>query len=231
MNFLELVQQTRQECGASGTGPSTTVGQTGENKRFVNWVAAEWLKIQGLHDNWMFMRRPFSFDTVAGLGSYTPTGVPGAGANLSDFRYWHKDTLRCYRTDIGIADEQWLVEWEYQTFRNTYRFNLMSAQTGRPVVFAERPQDRALLFGLIPETAYTMVGEYQIVPTPFTGDSDEPAIPSHLHMIIVYKAMIAYALYESAPEVLQRGRSEYGAMLTTLEREQLSAWYLGTPLA
>lgn len=231
MNLLELAQRTRQECGASGTGPTTVTGVTGENKRFVDWVVQSWLKIQGLHDNWMFMRRPFSFNTVASLGDYTPDGAPGVGANLTDFRYWHKETIRSYRADLGIADEQWLVEWEYQVFRDTYRYNLNAVQEGRPIVFAEKPQDRALMFGYVPNTAYTIVGEYQQLPVTLVADADEPAIRDHMHMVIVYDAMIAYGFFESAPEVIQRGEKGYKGLMTVMEREYTAGWYFGTPLA
>ena len=144
MNFLQLVQSLRQECGVSGSGPSSTVSQSGEAKRLVDWINAAWLEIQGLHDTWFFMRSTFSFQTVAGTGDYTPTA-----AGLSDHRYWFKDTLRTYKTALGLADEQWLIEWEYQVFRNTYRFGLQTTQQGRPVVFAEKPMDKALMLGSV----------------------------------------------------------------------------------
>lgn len=226
MNFLQLAQTLRQECGVSGSGPSSTVSQTGEAKRLVDWINAAWLEIQGLHDTWNFMRGTFSFQTVAGTGDYTPTA-----AGLSDHRYWFKDTLRTYKTAIGIADEQWLVEWDYQVFRNTYRFGLQTTQQGRPVVFAEKPMDKALMLGNVPDDIYTVVGEYQKKPTQLSSDADTPEMPEHLHQVIVYKAMEYYALFESAPEVLSRSRTGYAALKGQLEREQLPPVYLGNPLA
>jgi hypothetical protein len=226
MNFLQLAQSLRQECGVSGSGPSSTVSQTGEAKRLVDWINAAWLEIQGLHDTWHFMRDTFSFQTVAGTGDYTPTA-----AGLSDHRYWFKDTLRTYKTALGLADEQWLIEWEYQVFRNTYRFGLQTTQQGRPVVFAEKPMDKALMLGSVPDDVYTVVGEYQKKPTQLSGDTDTPEMPEHLHQVIVYKAMEYYGLFESAPEVLSRARTGYSALKGQLEREQLPAVYLGNPLA
>lgn len=227
MNFLQLAQTLRQECGVSGTGPASTVGQTGEAKRLVDWINAAWLEIQGMHDTWGWMREEFSFNTTAGVGDYTP-----AAAGLSDFRYWFKDTLRAYNAGSGVADEQWLVEWEYQNFRNTYRFNLNRSLQGRPVVFAERPKDKALLLGPLPDVVYTVVGEYQKRPTPLSGDTDTPDIPDEaLHWAIVYKAMEYYALYESAGEVLSRAQKQFSALKSQLEREYLPPVYLGEPLA
>ena len=50
-------------------------------------------------------------------------------------------------------------------------------------------------------------------------------------MIIVYKAMQYYALFESAPEVLSRGQQQYSALMAQLEREWLEIVHLGNPLA
>lgn len=226
MTFLQLVQALRQECGVSGSGPAAVQSQTGESKRLVDWTNAAWLEIQGLHDNWDFMRKVFSFQTQAAVGDYTPTA-----AGLTDHRYWHTDTLRTYKTSVGIADEQWLVEWEYATFRNTYRFNQQTTQTGRPVVFAVKPMDKALMFGNVPDDIYTAVGEYQAVPSELVADGDTPSIPSHLHRVIVFKAMESYALFESAPEVLTRSQTGYSRLINQLQREQLPQISLGNPLA
>lgn len=229
MNYLQLTQRLRQECGVAGTGPSTVTSQVGEMKRLVDWVASAWTEIQGLHDTWEFLREDFSFGLVANVGEYTPSGAAGVGAALTDFRYWHKNTLRLYRTDVGVADEQWLVEWGYQTFRDTYRYNLQV--TGRPLVFAKRPKDFALMFGLVPEQAYTCRGEYQRLPVVLSADADIPAIPTHLHMIVVYKAMISYGMEQAASEVVARAQDEYQKLLTVMEREMLPGMSLGNPMA
>jgi hypothetical protein len=50
-------------------------------------------------------------------------------------------------------------------------------------------------------------------------------------MLIVYKAMQYYGLFESAPEVLSRGQQQYNALMSQLEREQLEVVHLGNPLA
>lgn len=226
MNYLQLVQELRSEVGASGTGPSSVTGQIGLPQRLVGWINKAWLEIQGRHDVWGFMRKPFEFTVAQGVTRTTP-----AEAGLSDLRYWHKDTLRCWRNSLGISDEQWLVEWEYQVFRNTYRFNQNRTLQGRPMVFAEYPNGKALEFGPLPDETYTVVGEYQRIPTPLVADTDVPDLQEHQHMIIVYKAMEYYGLYESAGEVLSRGQKQYSALLAQLEREQLPAVYLGDPLA
>lgn len=215
----------------AGTGPTTVVGQVGQAKRLVDWTASAWLEIQGLHNTWNWMRKPFSWVTVAGTGDYLPSAVTNTltGDPMTDLRYWYKDTFRAQKQSIGIQDEQWLVEWEYLVFRNTYRFN-MQVQ-GRPVVFAENPQGKAIMLGQIPDDVYIITGEYQKRPTSIDVDEDIPDIPDEYHMLIVYKSLQSYGLFESAGEVIARAQSQYQALLTQLEREQLQEVYLGNPLA
>lgn len=231
MNYLQLVQQLRSEVGASGTGPATVTGQIGMAQRLVSWTNTAWLEIQGLHNTWNWMRKPFSWVTVAGTGDYLPSAITNTltGNVMTDMRYWYKDTFRCQKQSIGIQDEQWLVEWEYLVFRNTYRFNVQV--NGRPVVFAENPQGKAIMLGQIPDDVYIITGEYQKKAWSLASDADEPDMPDNYHMLIVYKAMQYYGLYEAAAEVIQRGKEQYQALLTQLEHEQLQEVYLGNPLA
>lgn len=232
MNWLQLAQRLSIECGVAGSGPQSVTGQTGMNLKLVNWIAAAWTEIQGMQDNWSWMRQQFAFDTVASTGDYLPVSTTNTltGDLLTDLRYWWKDTFRCQKKALGVVDQQWLVEWEYQTFRNTYRFNLQV--DGRPVVFAQNPQGKAIMLGQVPDDVYEITGEYQQYPQPFVNGTDEPAIPNEaLHLVIVYKAMQSYGLYEAAPEVLTRGNVEFSRLLTQLEREQRPELYLGNPLA
>jgi len=229
MNFLQLVQRLRKECGVSGTGPVSVLGQNGTSDLLVNWINSAWVEIQGLHDNWDFMRAPFSFQAIANVGDYTTSGGPGVGAGIPDLRYWHTETLRAQKTADGLSDEQWLVQWEYQVFRDTYRFGLQTP--GRPVVFAISPFGKALMLGSIPDATYTITGEYQKLPTAMAANDDVPNIPEHLQMAIVYKAMQSYGMFEAASEVVGRGQTEYTRLINQLEREELPEVYLGDPLA
>jgi hypothetical protein len=231
MNYLQIVQRLAVECGVAGGGPSTVVGQTGMYAKLVNWAGDAWGEIQGMHDNWGWMRQPFAFNTAAASGDYPPATTTNTvtGQLLTDLRYWWPDTFRCQRVSIGVQDEQWLVEWEYQVFRNTYRFN--EQVPGRPVVFAIKQNGKAIMLGQTPDGVYQVSGEYQQLPTLLSGDTDTPGMPSHLHMAIVYKGMQSYGLYESAPEVLTRGNTEFSRLMNQLEREQLPPLYLGNPLA
>jgi hypothetical protein len=207
------------------------LAQTGASQRLVDWINTAWLEIQGLHNTWNWMRKPFQWESIANVGDYLPSAITNTltGEVMTDMRYWYKDTFRCQKKSIGIQDEQWLVEWEYYVFRNTYRFNLQVV--GRPVVFAENPQGKAIMLGQKPDDVYLITGEYQKQAYSLVTNTDEPDIPDEYHMMIVYKAMVSYGMFESAAEVVQRGQAQYQNLLTQLEREQLQEVYLGNPLA
>ena len=190
MTFLELCKRTIEKCGISGS-IATVTGQTGESLRVVNWVDEAWRDIQGSQSNWDWMREDFSFQSVASTQSYTPTA-----AGATDFGKWHKDTLRIYLTSTGVSDDSFLCEWDYRTFRDLYMFGVQ--QTGKPVVFAEKPGTHALLLGSIPDAVYTVYGEYQLAATAMTADADIPSMDEQFHMAIVHLARMKYAAYEAA---------------------------------
>lgn len=230
MNYLQLAQRLATECGVVGIIP-TVSNQVGMYQKLINWTNDAWVEIQGMHDNWNWMRKQFAFNTVASTGDYAPASTTNTvtAALMTDLRYWWKDTFRCQKVSIGVQDEQWLVEWEYQIFRNTYRFNVQV--NGRPVVFAIKPNGKEVMLGQVPDDIYKISGEYQCLPTSLSIDADTPGMPAHLHLAIVYKAMQSYGLYEAAPEVLNRGNVEFSRLMNQLEREQLPELYLGNPLA
>jgi hypothetical protein len=222
--FLQLCQLTREKCGISGNGPVSVVNQSGEMLRIINWVQESWIELQGLSTEWGWMREDFSFDTAPAQESYGPLS-----AGLTQFLRWHTDTLRCYRTDVGIPDEQFLVEWDYKVFRDTYQY--ASQTPSRPVVFAVHPRTKSLILGPIPEAIYTVRGEYQRAPRPFTSGSDIPELPEQYHMLIVYGAMKRYAFYENAPEVAAGADMMYRQMLSQLMVDQIPEVTYGEPLA
>ena len=62
-----------------------------------------------------------------------------------------------------------------------------------------------MTFGPIPDQIYFINGEYFKKLTEFSADTDTPRIPERFHMLIVYKIMMYYGGFESAPEVFSRG--------------------------
>nr|BDD47846.1 hypothetical protein 19 [Burkholderiaceae bacterium] len=225
MNYLQLVNRARTECGVSGNNLTTTVNQTGENSRFTSWVSTAYVDIQTAREDWNFLRGNFAFNTVAQQGNYTATDAGIA----SDFGNWKRDSFRCSK-DSNFVDEQLMAYMNFTEFRNLYRYGNMRTTFNRPVVVAFEP-DKGLAFGPIPDIVYHINGEYYKKPIEFTSDDQEPRIPDQYHMLIVYKAMQYYGGYESAPEVFSRGEFEFRRLMERLHIDQLPTTISGPPLA
>lgn len=229
MNRLTLAQSLREKCGITGSGPSTTLSQTGEMLRVVNWIDEAWLQIQTLSDWWQWMRADFSFDTIAAQREYVPSASP---LSLTNFARWYTDpdhTWRAYLLSAGKSTEQFLVEEpNYQVYRDTYLFG--SEQSGPPRVYSINPVNKAISLAPLVDGIYRVYGSYQKGPVAMTADADIPGLPTRFHMLIVYRAMMLYAAYEAAPEVQQEAVGNYKSMLSRLKRDQLPAFTIGGPL-
>lgn len=228
MNYLQLVNRTRVECGVSGPALTTAQGLSGEAARIAAWVSAAWTDIQSSKEDWQWMREPVQFNTVTQQQEYTPTEAGIA----STFGNWKRDSFRCSSVGQNYADEQLLNYMEWGTFRNLYQYGNMRTTYARPVVVAITPgATKKLAFGSIPDQPYVITGEYYRKPVELSADADEPAFPERYHMSIVYRAMMFYAGYEAAPEVYQRGELEFKRLINRLNVDQLPNVLSGPPLA
>ena len=225
MNLLQLTNQTRVECGVSGPTLSSVQNLTGESARILAWVQQAWIDVQTSKEDWLFLREPFEFNTVAQQWEYTP-----ANAGLTNFGNWKRDSFRASSVNNLYRDEQLMNYMDWTTYRNLYRYANMRNTYARPVVVSITP-NKDLAFGSTPDQAYTIVGEYYTQPVNLSADTDIPGIPDRFQMIIVYRAMMYYAGYESAPEVLSRGDYEYRRLYSRMEIDQLPTIVSGPPLA
>lgn len=239
MNRLSLCQRAMVECGASGS-MTTTIGQTGELLRFVQWVDQAWEELQTEHDDWGWMRssqilgggQGMSFATVAGTATYPlGSGAGTTGVLLANFTKWDRDTFRSYTTSVGTNDEMVLDEVAYDTWRDGYMIGALRTQQTRPFIFAIAPNETVCL-GPPPNSLYTITGDYFIAPTTMVADIDTPTgLPAQHHLAIVYKMMMAYSGYEAASEVYQRGDAGYRDHKRQLEFIKLPQVRTGGPLA
>ena len=216
MNYLELVNEARSLCGLSNADLTTIVGAVDEDARFSRWVADEWRKIQMLHPDWEWMKKAMTFNTVAGTSSYSISTI-----GLSDFASWKQDSFRSYLTSAGQGTERFLDFYEdYEQFRDLWLYGTRETTQSMPVAITIKP-DKSLLLALVPNGIYTIRGEYFSTVTALADDTDEPEMPERFHMGIVYKTMVRYAMFESAPEVLAEGTRLWAEEKAGLELDQL----------
>lgn len=213
MNYLQLCQTVRQECGASGNGPSSVTDQTGESLRFVNWVNRAWLKIQTSRNSWRWMHATATLALTEDVAGYAKTALVA-----SRFGRWDRCNWVVYPTADGVTASTALHEIPYDEYERKYIHR--SVDSGLPVEFAIGPDDKVYL-GPAPAAGYTLRFRYYKGAQTLSGNTDEPELPADYHWIIVYEAMKYYARREAATEIMEDARINYEQEEYRLERDQL----------
>lgn len=217
MNFLQLVQRLASECGVPTSNLTTAESQTGEAGRLVNWVNAAWLDIQTAHRDWDWMRASASWTTVNTQAEYTTTEC---GIAAGTFGFWERNSFRCYSTSAGFGSEMFLRYLPYDEWRNQYKFGSFQTTYSRPMDVSITPS-KGIALGPYPTDGFTIRGDYFTAPSEMSDDADTPSLPTQFHLAIVYRAMMFYAGFESAPEVYQRGEFEFGKLMRRMEQDRL----------
>lgn len=225
MSFLSMAKRLHQESGTSGSEPVTTVGQRGDVKSLVDWIATAWMDIQTERRDWFFMRQPVQFTTIPNVGLYT-----ARDAGLISLASWKLDSFRCYHAATGYASEIELNYQPWDVFRNMHLFGSMRDRRSRPYDFTIDPSKNFIL-GPVPDDAYVIDGESYALPGLFINDADTPTLPPQYHMMIVWRALMYYGQKEAAPEAYTHGQNEYDRMKRELLQDQLPEVQIGTALA
>lgn len=127
----------------------------------------------------------------------------------------------------GLRSEVFMDYLEYDDWRDAYQFGALRQVQTRPLVVSIT-SDKSLALGPFPIAGYTVVGDYYSAPYELVNDTDIPLLPARYHYAIVYKAMVAYGMYESASEVVQRGQAELEKWLRRMSVDQLPEVTTGT---
>ncbi len=226
MTFLELCQRLRREAGLSGSGPQTTVSQTGESLNMVEWIQSAYTDIQNLYPDWKFLQTEFSFNCTIGKREYSL-----ADLSLTDLNRWRTidwDSFRYYLTDEATEQYAYVMAWD--DFRSIYQFGTTRTSSGQPQYVAVKP-DKSLIFYQTPDQEYTINCEYYKKADILSGDSDEPIFPSQFHMVIVWRALTFYGAFDAAQEKYAQGQNEYKRILSALKKDQRQSMRWGAPLA
>lgn len=238
MNFLELCQRTVRECAVSDSinVPSGVANQSGELRRVVDWVASSYLDICNEHENWKFLRSRFSLQTVAGKEAYAITDCTdtkvSAAMTVNGFGKWiteKADTFRIYRTADGANTQQRLWPGTYDWFR--FHYQTQPPPNNKPVEYAIREDDSAILLGPTPNDIFTVIGEYYRRAPALTADADVPLFPERFHESIVWRAVRRYAQHEEDGGLYTAADIEYKRLHGPLLIDQLPRMRLAGPLA
>lgn len=233
--FLQLVNTARSEAGlATGDLATLQSGLSMESTRFKNWVRDEWLRVQSSHPDWQFLRVTGEFTTTANQAQYTAQqaeatsdGTNSGTAILAD---WKRDSFRLSTSGASYADESILGFQPWDVYRNMYQYGNMRAVRSKPVLFTVDPQ-KNLWFGATPDAAYVVNYEFYRTPQSLSADADEPLCPARFHDLIAFRALRAYGIFMSAPEVIGRADSIIDSMYPDLANDQLPPMMSGNPLA
>jgi hypothetical protein len=210
--FLELAKTLRQEAGLSGTGPASVVGQSGMDKKVVDWTNDAWYDIQSARNDWAWMWRNNGLvNTTVGQQTYD---LPGLGF----------DAERVIAESVSIqrtGEPNSIISLDmipYSSFRDMTAF--LPVTSSQPIYCAIAPNDH-LWLNTLPDRDYTIKFEWYAKPSFMTGNNDIPALPLPYHRMIVELALMKYASHDGAMEVYQVAEKEYRKWMRRLERSQL----------
>lgn len=233
MTYLELCAEAARECRVPGTGPTTTAEQTGKLGRIVAWVASEYTEIQNRH-KWRWLRKTFTFNTVADDDSYAYTDVTDVdtGVAIARFSEWRlndrNNPPKIYLTASGTGVQTWLTYISWDAFNAIYKIG--SQTSSQPVHITVDP-DNNIVLGPAPNDVYTVTGDFYRSAQTLSSDSDVPEMPSQFHRLIVYNTMQEYGSFDVSPEVLTRGEVKSRKLMRQLEANQLPRFRKGCPVA
>lgn len=183
VNFLEICQRLAQEVGTpNGAADITaTAGQTGEAKRIVDWAQTSWMGIAGKAKwNWLWERPTLT------MALNTST----LAATLDPSRY---DKEGCYLPVSGqMGSFPSYLPWDM------FRFQYPMVQPGPSFGVWTVAPDGSIRVDQQVTAATDFIVERWKTPTELSGDTDIPEMPVHLHMLIVWNAVVLYASHDEA---------------------------------
>lgn len=217
MNFIELVRRVKLESGRLTAGPASIASAQGRDLMIANWVQAAWKQIQEMPRNWAWKRKTASARPLQiGVGAYAP-----ADLSITDFGEWRADERSAYRPRVfppGQPGAYTLLSWmAYDLFQATFLRD--DQRPGIPQYWSVAPGG-GLLLGPVPDRDLVLTADYFSGTQELTADTDVPAMPSRHHMVIAWRALQQVAMFDAAPELVQRAAMNYATELDDLVDKQ-----------
>jgi hypothetical protein len=201
LNYLALCDKLLKETGLSDQGVSSVVGQSGLNKKAVDWVNRAWTEIQNLND-WDFLWNTSYFSTVIGQQNYDPVDNLALSPALHK---WINSSVRITQSSgTGYLTYVPWATWVRTTF-----------SSGKPTSFTIRP-DNLISFNTLPDEIYTIYFDYYRTPQQLSTNTDELLLAEQFHDAVLYKAILYVAAEQDAPELYQDAQSQLNIRLSAM---------------
>lgn len=195
MNYLLLVQELWRESGSGGRMPTTVLNQVGESLRLVNWIRQADVYIQSLYTDWNFLWAQSSFTTVDGVFIYSAAEPVGK---------FDRDTWKIRGERVACH--------EYIDVKGQAR----DATSGVPYQVVLLP-DRTIRVDGNPNDEYLVEYDYFGATRQMELANEALSlIPAEFRWAIVGKALMDYARYENAPEVMTQGETLFNQWIVAL---------------
>lgn len=202
MTYLEMVKLLWTESGTGGREPTSILNQVGEIKRLIGWIKRADREIQLEHTDWGFLWDQASVPTIDGQSVYS---MP---ANL---REYDENTFRLDGERVEVVD--------YLDVKD----DIPLAGPSKPYRVVMLPNNR-LRLDPTPNGVFTLTYDYYINPVAMADqDAAESIIPAPYRSAIVGRALMMYANYEVAQELMPQAQLMYQSHMQPLE----SAWLPG----
>ena len=221
MNFLQLVQRTRQEVGYSGSGPASVAAQAGVFAKIVDWVKTAWLDVQRESISWRFGWASSTVSLAAGQASYDPVGEWGLA-----IRFIADHAI--YITNPANAGAKYFVQmvaWpEYRMLPNS------PAIVGLPSTCSRAPDGR-LHFFPAPFAGLFLTIEYTRSPQVLEENLDVPRMPDEYHMAIVWRAVVLACAHDENVPLMQIANANYKSIIGSMRITEEPGFTSAGPLA
>ena len=201
MNYLALCDKLLKETGLSDQGVSSVIGQTGLNKKSVDWINRAWTEIQNLND-WNFLWKTSSFNTVNGQQNYDP--VDNLALSPALHKWVHSSVRISVTGGTGYLTYVPWTTWVRTTF-----------SSGKPTSFTIRP-DNQISFNTLPDAIYTIYFDYYRTPQQLSTNTDELLLAEQFHDAVLYKAILYVAAEQDAPELYQDAQAQLNIRLSAM---------------
>jgi hypothetical protein len=205
MTFLEMYKVVAQET-IQPTVPTTVIGQTGMNKKLVDWIIASHEKICSLWTDWNFLVTEHSVNTVADTATITKP---------ADLGVWDKDSFYLDRT---TATYKKLKFMDYGRWRTSFRNGVKVS--AKPTFFTIEP-DKDIILEAPPDDVYALTADYWQIHDALALDADTSLIPAHFQRVIIARAKMYFFADQEIGSLYQESEIEYNEVLKLLEADQL----------